>query len=144
MWGYLFGESQLTVRNRLSVSEKQFGSWRLFFCLVVVVFLFFFVFKNGKKVKVESYCLGAHVLLLLCARHQPSPWAHLMHSCVTANCEPLQWVIFFRMKCDIVWWCWMYGPGICKCVCVYLYSTVAPPVLFMLNISGGLWLIWVI
>lgn len=138
VWWFLSDMKRMRFLKRqkltFSASGKQSvaGSWSFVFC-----FLFFSFSKLGKKIRVQGYCLGSHVFLLLCAHHQPLPWAHLMHSCVTAKCEPLQWVIFFRMKCDIVRWCCMYGSK-CICVIVCLYSWIASPLWFMLNISVGL------
>lgn len=76
---------------------KAVSCWKLELCFLFPFFFFSFS-KLGKKIRVQGYCLGSHVFLLLCAHHQPLPWAHLMHSCVTAKCEPLQWVIFFRIE----------------------------------------------
>lgn len=41
------------------------------------------------------------------------------------------------LKCDILRWCCMYGSKYI-CVIVYLYSWIASPLWFMLNISVGL------
>lgn len=86
--------------------------------------------KDPKLILWGKYLLllGAHVFLLSCARHQPSPWAHLMHSCVTAIREPLQWVTLCRMVwlCVVVLQVWI-SAFVCICnfeLCFKVYISV--------------------
>lgn len=64
-----------------------------------------------------------------------------MHSCVTAKCEPLQWVTFFGMMCDNVWWwCCMYMALYAQVhLCAMsLYTWIASPVWFVIYVSEGI------